>query len=257
MIARFLASSAAAAAVVGCSVLAVHLHDARESGQIVSPAQQQVSSSGIAARAGAATAAVTGTRLPVHRRTFDATQVITVVARSSSSTTATLQAWRKAPGGGWIKRGPAILAHVGAAGIGVPSEFRSNTPAGTFTITQTFGYRPNPGIRLRWFRSTPADWWISQAGPLYNTHQRCSSGCHFNLGSPNEHLYYERPYYAYAAVINTPSGAGAYPRGSAFFLHVTDGTPTAGCVAIPQAPLVDLLKWLNPAAHPRILLGVA
>ena len=89
-----------------------------------------------------------------------------------------------------------------------------------------------------------------------NTHQRCSSGCAFTRGAPNEHLYYETPYYNYAVVINTPSGAAAYPHGSAYFLHVTDGYATAGCVAISQTKLVSLMRWLTPGAHPRILIGI-
>jgi L,D-peptidoglycan transpeptidase YkuD (ErfK/YbiS/YcfS/YnhG family) len=183
--------------------------------------------------------------------------VITVVASSYGSTTATLQAWDRAPGGGWLRHGSAVLAHVGSAGLTTqPSEFVSATPIGSFTLTQAFGALGNPGTGLPYFTTTPADWWISQSGPLYNTHQRCSSNCPFTLGSPNEHLMYETPYYNYAVVIDTPSGSSAYPHGSAFFLHVTDGTPTAGCVAIPQSTLVSIMKWLAPAAHPRILIGV-
>jgi L,D-peptidoglycan transpeptidase YkuD (ErfK/YbiS/YcfS/YnhG family) len=45
--------------------------------------------------------------------------------------------------------------------------------------------------------------------------------------------------------------------GSAFFLHVTDGAPTAGCVAIPASRLVPLMRWLTPGTHPRILIGLA
>ena len=195
--------------------------------------------------------------MPLGFSTGNASRVITVVAPSYSSTTATLQAWDRAPGGGWFKHGPAILAHVGSAGVTTsPSEFVSATPIGSFTLTQAFGALGNPGTGLPYFRTTPADWWISQQGPLYNTHQHCSSGCSFNLGDPNEHLMYETPYYNYAVVIDTPSGSAAYPHGSAFFLHVTDGTPTAGCVAIPQSTLVPLMQWLTPAAHPRILIGV-
>jgi L,D-peptidoglycan transpeptidase YkuD (ErfK/YbiS/YcfS/YnhG family) len=262
-LARFLAACTASSAVVGCAFLAVHLHDARDSATDVRPTQRQVAD--IGARASStpvASPSVTGTRLPLTRRTFDAGQVVTVVAHSSTSSVATLQAWRKAAGGGWIKRGPAIRAHIGSQGISrYASESKSATPAGSFSLTRAFGYRANPGIKLRWFRSTPSDWWISQSGPLYNTHQRCASGCRFAQGSPNEHLYYERPYYAYAAVIdyNTRNSATGVRqgRGSAFFLHVTDGAATAGCVAIPQRRLVELLTWLNPARHPRILIGVA
>ena len=198
-----------------------------------------------------------GQALPLHFATYKATRVITVVAHSHASTTATLQAWHKAPGGGWLRSGSSVTAHIGADGLSSsPSEFKSATPIGSFSLTQAFGRLSNPGTDLHYFKTRPSDWWISQSGPLYNTHQRCSSGCNFNQGSPNEHLYYETPYYNYAVVINTPSGSSAYPHGSAFFLHVTDYNPTAGCVAIPQSKLRSIMGWLHPAQHPRILIGV-
>jgi L,D-peptidoglycan transpeptidase YkuD (ErfK/YbiS/YcfS/YnhG family) len=205
--------------------------------------------------------APTGQALPLRFSTGSATRVITVVASSSGATTAALQAWSKAAGGGWRRYGSAVTAHVGADGLSTqPSESRSATPIGSFTLTQAFGRDANPGTGLPYFQTRPSDWWISQAGPLYNTHQRCSSGCPFTLGSPNEHLYYETPYYNYAVVIdyNTRNAPGGVRQGagSAFFLHVTDGNPTAGCVAIAQARLVTLMQWLTPSAHPRILIGV-
>jgi L,D-peptidoglycan transpeptidase YkuD (ErfK/YbiS/YcfS/YnhG family) len=198
--------------------------------------------------------------LPLGYSTGAATRVITVVASSHSHTTATLQAWSKASGGGWIKYGSAVTAYIGADGMtSSPSEFRSATPIGSFALTQAFGRDANPGTGLPYFQTTPADWWISQSGPLYNTHQRCSAHCAFTQGAPNEHLYYETPYYDYAVDIDTPSGSAAYPHGSAFFLHVHPaGTgPTAGCVSIPVSNLVSIMRWLTPSAHPRILIGVA
>jgi L,D-peptidoglycan transpeptidase YkuD (ErfK/YbiS/YcfS/YnhG family) len=182
--------------------------------------------------------------------------VITVVAPSENSTTASLQAWQKA-GGGWTRRGAAITAHLGSAGLtSRPSESQSATPIGSFTLTRAFGYDPNPGTALPYVQTTPADWWISQSGPLYNTMQRCSGQCAFTQGDPNEHLYYETPYYDYAVVIDYNRAPVTQGAGSAFFLHVTDGNPTAGCVAIAMPSLVDLMGWLTPAAHPRILVGV-
>ena len=203
-----------------------------------------------------------GHSLPLRFRTHTATRVITVAAGSSGSTTARLQAWTKAAGGGWFRHGRAVTAHVGADGLSAhASESRSATPIGSFTLTRAFGRNADPGTNLKYFRTRRSDWWISQSGPLYNTHQRCSSQCAFTLGSPNEHLYYETPFYNYAVVIdyntrNSPTGV-VQGRGSAFFLHVTDGQPTAGCVAIRQAKLVRLLRWLRPASHPRILIGLA
>jgi L,D-peptidoglycan transpeptidase YkuD (ErfK/YbiS/YcfS/YnhG family) len=202
-----------------------------------------------------------GHALPLHFSTGKATRVITVVARSTSSTTARLQVWRKARGGGWLRSGSSVTAHVGSDGLSkTPSEFRSATPIGSFTLTQAFGRDSNPGTALPYFKTTPADWWISQAGSLYNTHQRCSSNCAFTQGDPNEHLYYETPYYNYAVVIDANTRNTGHVKqygGSAFFLHVTDGQPTAGCVAISQAKLTHLMLSLSPHKHPRILIGVA
>jgi L,D-peptidoglycan transpeptidase YkuD (ErfK/YbiS/YcfS/YnhG family) len=204
-----------------------------------------------------------GIALPLRYSTGDATRVITVTATSRSRTVAHLQAWYKAPGGGWLHYAKAVTAHIGAQGMSTqPSESKSATPMGSFTLTQAFGRRADPGTALPYFRTRPSDWWISQAGRLYNTHQRCAAHCAFTQGAPNEHLYYETPYYNYAVVIdyNTRNAPGGVRQGagSAFFLHVYPaGTgPTAGCVAIPQSKLVTLMRWLRPATHPRILIGV-
>ena len=202
----------------------------------------------------------TGQALPLGSGTGAATQVITVVGSSTSATTAVLQAWDRAPGGGWLPHGGSMTAHVGADGLSTqPSESRSATPIGSFTLTQAFGHDADPGTALPYFQTTPADWWISQLGPLYNTHQNCASGCPFAQAAPNEHLYYETPFYDYAVVIdyNTANaGSVSQGAGSAFFLHVTDGNPTAGCVSIPAPDLIATLRWLQPADHPRILIGV-
>lgn len=199
-------------------------------------------------------------RLPLDLSTGDATQIITVSADSRSSTIAVLRTWRHS-GSGWVAVGPAVQAHLGSAGVSTqPSESSTATPIGSFTLTQAFGRQGNPGTRLPYVHTTPDDWWISQSGSLYNTRQHCASDCAFTRGDPNEHLYYETPYYNYAAVIdyntaNAPGGVRA-GKGSAFFLHVTDGRATAGCISVPQADLVRILTWLSPAQHPRILIGV-
>ncbi len=61
--------------------------------------------------------------------------------------------------------------------------------------------------------------------------------------------------YDYGAVIgyNTARTPGL---GSAIFLHINIGMPTAGCVTLPAGELLEILRWLNPAASPRIAMGV-
>jgi L,D-peptidoglycan transpeptidase YkuD (ErfK/YbiS/YcfS/YnhG family) len=200
-----------------------------------------------------------GQSLPLGYSTGSATRVITVVASSTGSTTATLQAWTKAAGGGWTRYGSAVTAHVGSQGLTPqPSESKSATPMGSFTLTQAFGALANPGTGLPYFKTDYNDWWISQSGSSYNTHQHCASGCSFTRGNPNEHLRAITPEYNYAVVIDANRfPKPVWPNGSAFFFHVTNGKATAGCVAISQSKLVSLMKWLAPSTHPRMLIGVA
>jgi L,D-peptidoglycan transpeptidase YkuD (ErfK/YbiS/YcfS/YnhG family) len=205
-------------------------------------------------------AAPRGQSLPLGYSTGSATRVITVVASSTGSTTATLQAWNKAAGGGWLRYGSAVTAHVGSQGLTTkPNEDKSATPIGSFTLTQAFGALGNPGTGLPYFKTDSADWWVSDRySKYYNTHYRCSaSSCPFNTGA-GENLLGAGSVYNYAVVIDAnrfPKPVS--PNGSAFFFHVTNGKATAGCVAISQSKLVTLMKWLTPSAHPRILIGVA
>lgn len=196
--------------------------------------------------------------LPLPYSTGSATQVITVVAPSTGSTTATLQAWTKGAGGGWLRYGAAVFAHVGSDGLSTtPSEGRSATPIGSFGLTQAFGRAVDPGTALPYFVAGPADWWVSDwTSRYYNTHQTCASSCPFNTAA-GENLYQAGFVYTYAVVIDYNRFPAVPNAGSAFFLHVTDGGPTAGCVSIDQATLVSLLDWLRPADHPRILIGAA
>jgi L,D-peptidoglycan transpeptidase YkuD (ErfK/YbiS/YcfS/YnhG family) len=204
-----------------------------------------------------APAPVRGQPLPLGYATGTASRVITVVASWTGSTTATVQAWDRAPGGGWLKHGAAIPAHVGSQGLTThPSESLSATPIGSFTLTQAFGRAANPGTELPYFQTGWTDWWVSDTGSaLYNTHQRCGT-CGFDTGV-SENLYGAGYVYTYAVVIDYNRFPVVRGAGSAFFLHVTDGSATAGCVAIPEGSLVPIMRWLMPSAHPRVLIGVA
>lgn len=207
----------------------------------------------------AAASSLPAGRLPLADPSAAVRQVITVVAASTAATTARVRAWTRS-GTGWVPASPATTGYVGSAGLTTtPGEGRPATPLGSFALSEAFGARSDPGTALPYLHTDSADWWISEPGRLYNTHQRCSAGCPFTLGAPNEHLAYQRPAYDYAVVIgyNTPSaGPVVAGAGSAFFLHVSNGAPTAGCVSVPEEALVSLLRWLKPADHPRILIGI-
>ena len=183
-------------------------------------------------------------------------QVVLVTAPNASSTMAVIETWQRA-GNGWRLVLVPVPARIGAGGIGRASESSTRTPAGLFSLTQTFGRAANPGTRQPWFHATTNDWWVSDVrSPAYNTHQTCAPGkCPFNEAS-GENLGQAGAVYDYAVVIDYnrwPVHPGA---GSAFFLHVTGGRPTAGYVATDRAAVIAILRWLDPGKHPLISLGV-
>jgi len=65
----------------------------------------------------------------------------------------------------------------------------------------------------------------------------------------------QTPAYDYGAVIDYNTAPVVPGAGSAIFLHVSTGGPTAGCVSLPGAQLLAVLRWLDPADQPRIVMG--
>jgi L,D-peptidoglycan transpeptidase YkuD (ErfK/YbiS/YcfS/YnhG family) len=193
--------------------------------------------------------------LPLPVASGASTQVITVVGSSSSATTAQLTAWKPGPQG-WVRVFGPVTAWVGASGIGSASEGSTRTPAGTYSLTEAFGRAANPGTRLPYRVLDRNDWWVSDVGSdLYNQHARCAPGsCPFDE-SAGENLYAQGAVYDHAVVIDY-NRAGVPGAGSAFFLHITNGRPTAGCVAVDRSQLVSLMRWLDPAQLPLIAMGV-
>jgi L,D-peptidoglycan transpeptidase YkuD (ErfK/YbiS/YcfS/YnhG family) len=183
------------------------------------------------------------------------TQVVTVIAPSSRSTSATLTAWELRPGGWTAVLGP-LGARVGSAGVGQAAESSTRTPAGTFTLTEAFGRAGNPGTALPYRKVDGDDWWVSDVtSPLYNRYARCAPlTCPFDE-SVSENLAAAGHVYDQAVVIDYNRG-GTPGAGSGFFLHVSNGAPTAGCVAIEAGSLKTLMRWLDPDARPLISIGV-
>ncbi|MGW0246760.1 L,D-transpeptidase family protein [Nocardia goodfellowii] len=182
-------------------------------------------------------------------------QVVTVVAPAESSTTAVLEAWNR-QGAGWIRVLGPFPAFVGAEGVGEAREGVARTPAGVWGLTHAFGNRPDNGTRLPYRQVTPWDWWVGDSrSPLYNMPFLCPPGlCPFDQGA-SERLGAVGTAYDHAVVMDYNRRPAVPGKGSAFFLHVSTGSPTAGCVAIAAADLDAVMRWLDPAEHPVIAIA--
>jgi L,D-peptidoglycan transpeptidase YkuD (ErfK/YbiS/YcfS/YnhG family) len=93
--------------------------------------------------------------------------------------------------------------------------------------------------------------------PHYNTYFSCAPGtCPFDEAA-GENLGKAGPVYDHAVVIDYNRAPVVPGAGSAFFLHVGNGRPTAGCVSLPAADLDAVLRWLDPARRPVIEISVS
>jgi L,D-peptidoglycan transpeptidase YkuD (ErfK/YbiS/YcfS/YnhG family) len=180
-------------------------------------------------------------------------QVITVEAATALSQTAVLRTWTLTPSGRYVQVFPAEVANVGVNGVRPTREGLGRTPVGVFTLTQAFGNQPNNGTRLPYRYVGRSDWWDENpASPHYN--QLVVSTV--SPGGNSENLYDAGEAYAHAVVINYNVNPVVKGAGSGFFLHVSFGAPTEGCVAIPLGDLDRVMRWLNPTSRPVISIGV-
>ena len=169
-----------------------------------------------------------------------AAQVLLVTATGS---TASVQACERVHGRTTYRRVHAFDGYVGRNGVSAAKrEGDGATPAGAFPLRGGFGVAADPGVPGGYFQVDHNDVWVDDAQRFphaYNTHQR-------RPDYDGESLY-SLPAYRYAQVIgyNERRVPGA---GSAIFLHVSTGRPTAGCVSLAEPDLLTVFRWQRPGA---------
>ena len=183
-------------------------------------------------------------------------QVITVSVTSSTATTGVLEAWERRGEEFTRVRGP-VPVYVGEDGVGLASERRSRTPRGVFALTEAFGLARDPGTALPYARVGLSHWWVSDVrSPHYNTMRVCSPGASCGFRQSRSEQLGAVDAYRYAIVLDYNRDPVAPGRGSAFFLHVTEGKPTQGCISMSASDLKWLLRWLDPADEPIISINI-
>lgn len=203
-------------------------------------------------------------------------QLVTVTSDRWSDTRARMTAWERDDSGPWRRvRGP-VTVRLGWSGWVPAGERRQSTgttPAGSFAVRSAFGNRADPGTALPYRRLDRSDVWPYEPRDpaTYNILQP-----HRAAGSRWRPDYVERlaSYgyeYAYAVVLgfNLPRGVrwsssrqqyvarepADTRRGGGIFLHVQRSRYTAGCVAGPIGDVRAVVRWLDPARHPRVVMG--
>lgn len=191
--------------------------------------------------------------------THGATQLITVEAPTYASTAGTVTLWQHA-GPCWAVAGGPWSGRLGETGLSDHhAEGDGTTPTGAYGVAPVmYGIAPNPGVRYAYHQLVCGDWWDEDpASPAYNTFQHVACDTTPPFGGGSEALWKETVAYQSLAVIDYNAHPAVRGAGSAVFLHDDVAGPTAGCVSLPPAELLTTLRWLDPAAHPLIVIGTA
>jgi L,D-peptidoglycan transpeptidase YkuD (ErfK/YbiS/YcfS/YnhG family) len=203
-------------------------------------------------------------------------QVIVVTATNARTSFARVSAYEKRANGTWstvIDATPARLGYSGSIKASARRQGTGKTPIGTFPIVTTFGRLADPGTQMPYVRFDRNDAWTynPRSPSTYNLFQTANRSWR-SFGSYVEWLWRYGSQYNYVAVLdyNLPKGAvrtGAdgirraenpanTSKGGGIFLHVTNGKPTAGCIAIPQAQMAKVMRWIDPAKQPVVVVTV-
>ncbi len=175
-----------------------------------------------------------------------------MTAANWTTDVATLQTFEK-DAGVWRAIFPAMAANIGRDGFSADKhEGDLKTPAGKYGFGTMFGQQASPGVKFPYRVADSKSVWVDDTkSPYYNTWREDVA---LSEGEDLAAATY-RTAYAYAVDIAYNTNPVVAGKGSAIFLHVGDGGGTAGCVSISQPHLLQVLRWLDPAKAPIIVMA--
>jgi D-alanyl-D-alanine dipeptidase len=213
--------------------------------------------------------------------TASATQLVLVTAEDWSSTSGLLQRYeRSSTNDTWRTVDKEVSVILGRNGMGwgsglhgdpmltqdqfkgpiITKEGLKRSPVGVFKIPEAFGKNPakNWGVKLPYTQISETTYCSGDKN--YNKivdskvvgeedWERGESMYHYVYGDGDDYGVYNK-----GAVIGHNS-EGRYGRGACFFIHVQrkSKSPTAGCTAMLEQDVEDVISWLDPKQNPVLV----
>ncbi|MBQ8828045.1 MAG: L,D-transpeptidase family protein [Clostridia bacterium] len=167
-------------------------------------------------------------------------QIITVSVKDNSAQLSLYGALRN----GIRKKLICSEAFIGINGIGKEKEGDGKTPVGVFRFCAAFGNKPNPGTLFAYIHTDDSYFWVDDSSSAYYNELVSVENVKKDWSSAEHILSYGAVYnYVLAIDYNKEHIPGI---GSGIFLHCSSGRPTAGCVAVPEDIMIEILKITEP-----------
>lgn len=180
-------------------------------------------------------------------------QLLLAISRAPGQSRAELHCLER-NAAGWQIALPAMAAAVGRKGIAEPGAKREGdgqSPCGVFPLGMAFGYQPAHTTRMPYRQMHKEDIWVDDpAAADYNRLVRIDS----TTAKSFEYMRRKDNLYKLGLVVEYNTNPVVPGLGSAIFVHIW-GRPfgaTAGCLALPEHKLVEVLGFLDPAKAPAI-----
>lgn len=189
---------------------------------------------------------------------FGSQQLVVVVSQDMNASSGVMTRYEKSAET-YVAVGTAIPVILGRNGLGWDSgveplkrEGDGKSPAGIFDITSTFGEDASPNSRMPyWFADDSLICIDDVNDTQYNTMGHLDS---VNPPRSFELMRRSDTVYRNGAVIDY-NAKRVRGRGSCIFFHLNhpNKRPTAGCTAMDEQPLIELIHWFDPQKNPRLL----
>ena len=145
----------------------------------------------------------------------------------------------------WVER-LSTSAWVGRNGIGKTKEGDKKTPVGTYNLTTPFGIKDDPGAKMAYTKVTKYHYWCGASSSKYYNQLVDSRVTGRDYTSSDEHLIDYKGVYNYCMFIDY-NAEGVAHKGSCIFLHCKGKNAyTAGCVAIDEGSMKQIIQWARP-----------
>ena len=184
-----------------------------------------------------------------------------VVAVSTASSSIGRLATYESVDGRWKRVHGPVEARVGRNGVRADRrEGDGTTPLGSFGLVEVFGSARRANLHMPYRPVRRGDCWISDVASRDYNRRVLDDRC----DTPNENLWRiaRGGTYEWAVVSDFNLVEPVPGKGSAIFLHVHardrsgKSQATSGCVSVSRSVMRRVVRWLDAAKQPRLVVTV-
>lgn len=185
-------------------------------------------------------------------------QLILVTTENSSDVRGMLRRFVRVPDQRWQRVGSAlevVLGKKGLAPLNEKMEGDGRSPTGQFPLGMIFGYEaPEKAFKSPFLKLTESTVCVDDPdSSVYN--ELVDQNIIKKDWKSAEQMRRGDHQYRWGAMVLYNSAPTEPKKGSCIFLHIwkSSSSGTAGCTAMKEADLLEILSWLDPKLHPTLV----